>query len=374
MAAKKDYYEVLGIAKSASQEEIKKAFRHLARKWHPDVNPGNTEAEARFKEINEAYQVLNNPQKKAQYDQFGHTQFNQEDFSGFRTPNFDDLFRDFGFGDIFDVFSGFGRRARHGPEQGADLKYDMEISLEDAFQGVKKEVEVFHLTACETCGGSGAQKGFLKNCSSCQGVGEIKQVRRSAFGQMIHLSTCPDCSGSGKKIEKPCSTCDSKGRIKKTTKVEISLPKGVDNGSYLRVAGYGEAGYRGGPPGDLYVVIHIKPHDIFDRHEQDLFCKTSIDLGTAIFGGQIEVPTLNGSATIKVPQGTQSPTIFRLKGQGMPHTHTHRKGDQFVKVVVDVPVRLDTKQKRLLKEFFALHKGKTKTTKGFFDKMKEYFE
>lgn len=366
--AKKDYYKILGVGRNASQEEIKRAFRKLARKYHPDV--AGKGSEEKFKEINEAFQVLSDPEKRAQYDQFGHAAFRPEDFSGFRWRGFNDLFSDFGFGDIFDIFSGSRKGAKRGPEQGADLKYDMEISLEDAYNGLTTKIEVPTFVTCKTCGGTGAKPGFLKKCPVCGGTGEIRRVQRSGFSQIINITTCKKCGGSGKIIEKPCDVCGGTGRIRKTKKIEIKIPRGVDDGFYLRVAGQGEAGYNGGPPGDLYVVIHIKPHKIFDRHENDLFCKTTISLGQAIFGGEIEVPTITGKAKIKIPPGTQSHTVFRLKGQGMPDIHSHKRGSQLVKVVVEIPKNLSKKEKRLLKEFVS--EKKSKTEKGFFQQMKEF--
>ncbi|MFQ6120747.1 MAG: molecular chaperone DnaJ [Methanosarcinales archaeon] len=366
---KKDYYKILGVDKNASQEEIKKAFRHLARKYHPDV--AGKESEEKFKEINEAFQVLNDPQKRAQYDQFGHAAFKPGDFAGFRWPNFDDLFRDFGFGDIFDVFSGFRERTR-AREQGADLKYDLEITLEEAFSGFSKKIEVPVFVICKSCEGTGAKHGSLKSCPECDGTGEIRRIQRSAFAQIVNIVTCNKCNGSGQIIEKPCEDCKGVGRIKKIKKIEVKIPRGVDNSSYLRITGQGEAGYNGGSPGDLYVVINVKPHPIFDRHENDLFCKTTISLGQAVFGSEIEIPTIKSKAKLKIPAGTQSHTVFRLKNQGMPDLHTNKRGDQLVKVVVKIPEKLDKNQKRLLKEFVKISGEKIKTTKGFFEKMKEY--
>ncbi len=290
---KKDYYEILGVSRNASQDEIKKAFKQLARKWHPDVNPGNKEAEEKFKEINEAFQVLNDPQKKTQYDQFGHSAFRQEDFAGFRNFSFNDLFRNFGFDDIFDVFSEFNDR-NHRAREGADLRYDMEISLEEAFSGKTTKIEIPHFAECSSCDGTGAKPGFLKTCSACDGSGEIKRVQRNAFIQIVNVMPCNKCNGNGKIITKSCDSCNGKGRVRKTKKIEVKIPKGVDDGQYLRIAGEGEHGGRGGRSGDLYVVINVKGHEIFDRHESDLFCKTTIDLNTAVFGGEIEVTNING--------------------------------------------------------------------------------
>ncbi|MEM3075163.1 MAG: molecular chaperone DnaJ [Candidatus Pacearchaeota archaeon] len=364
--ATKDYYKILGVDKNASQEEIKKAFRHLARKYHPDV--AGKESEEKFKEINEAFQVLSDPQKRAQYDQFGSAAFKTEDFSSFKWPSFDELFRDFGFGDIFDVFSDFRGREKTGPEEGADLRYDLEITLEDAFHGKSEKIDIPSFVNCNTCHGTGAKPGHLKECQNCGGTGQVKKVQRSAFAQIVNITNCNKCHGSGQIVEKPCESCKGAGRIKKIKKIEVKIPKGVHNGSYLRIAGQGEAGYNGGPPGDLYVVIHIKEHPIFDRNENDLFCQTTISLGQAIFGDEIEIPTINGKAKLKIPAGTQSHTIFRLKGQGMPNLHTSKRGDQLVKIIVKIPEKLNEKQKRILKEFIEMDEEKVKTKGGFFKK------
>jgi len=370
--AKKDYYEILGVGRDASQEDIKKAFRHLARKWHPDVNPGNKEAEERFKEINEAFQVLSDAEKRAQYDQFGHAAFKPEDFAGFRTFSFDELFRNFGFGDIFDVFSGFGERKRRGrqPEQGADLKYELEITLEDAFRGMETEIEVPRFEECSVCKGSGAKPGTSpKKCPKCGGTGEIRTVRRTAFMQSINISPCDRCDGDGTIIDTPCKNCRGSGKERKTRKVKVKIPAGVDNEQYLRLSGQGEAGFKGGPPGDLFVVIGVKEHEIFERHDTDLFCKTTIDIGTAILGGEVTVPTITGKATLKIPPGTQSHTVFRLRGQGMPHLKSSKRGDQLVKVVVRIPEKISKKQEQLIREF--LGEKKAETGKGFFERLRE---
>jgi molecular chaperone DnaJ len=368
--AKRDYYEVLGVPREAPEEDIKKAFRQLARKFHPDLNPGNKESEEKFKEVNEAFQVLSDPQKKAQYDQFGHAAFRPEDFQGFRSANFEDLFRDFGFGDIFNVFGGGGGPRSRGPRPGADLRYDLEISFEEAFRGVKKTIEVPHSVACPTCHGTGAKPGTLKTCPKCGGSGQVRQMRRSPFGQMVQISTCPQCAGSGRISGEPCETCHGEGTLRKVAKIEITVPRGIDDGQYLRVGGEGEAGERGGQPGDLYVVVHVAPHPVFERHGKDLFCKTTIDLATAVLGGEVQVPTMTGKAALKIPAGTQSHTVFRLKGQGMPGLNSDRRGDQHVKVVVHIPEKVTKKQKELLREFAG--EKKEETSAGFFEKLREF--
>jgi molecular chaperone DnaJ len=372
---KKDYYEILGVSRDASPEEIKKAFRKLARKYHPDVNPNNKEIEEKFKEVNEAFSVLSDPEKRSQYDQFGHAAFAGKPFEGFKGFSFEDLFSDFGFGDIFDIFSEFRERgARRYPEAGADLKYDLTITLEDAFNGLVKRINIPRFEDCENCNGSGIEPGtHPKKCSRCDGSGEIKEVKRFGFTQFVNITTCRKCNGSGKIIENPCPECEGIGKVKRMKTIKIKIPRGVEDGSHLRISGGGEPGVNGGPSGDLYVIIHISPHNIFERYENDLFCKTTISLTQACLGCEIEVPTLKGKAKIKIPPGTESHTIFRLKGQGMPYLHGHGRGDQLVKVVIDIPKKLNKKQRELLKEF-AKESGEKgiKISKGFFERMKEY--
>ncbi|MDH7594032.1 MAG: molecular chaperone DnaJ [Methanomicrobiales archaeon] len=371
--AKKDYYEVLGVGRGASADEIKKAFRQLAKKYHPDLNPGNKEAEDRFKEINEAFQVLSDPQKRAQYDQFGHSAFRPEDFADFRRySSFEEILKNFGFGDIFDVFSPFGQRTtgREWPREGADLRYDVDITLEEAFHGIARKIEIPHLEECPACKGTGAQSGHLKTCPACGGSGEVRSVRKSAFGQMVSIRTCSTCGGRGRIIEKPCPGCRGSGRVERLRKIEIRIPPGVNDGQYLRIAGEGEPGLYGGPPGDLYVVVHVKPHAIFERKGADLHCSMTVDLASAILGTEIEVPTLTGKATLKIPPGTQSHTVFRLKGQGLPHLNQRGRGDLLVLVMVHIPEKVTKKQREAVKELFST--GKVETTPGFFDRLREY--
>ena len=366
----KDYYKVLGVSKNASQDEIKKAFRQLARKYHPDVNK-DAGAEDKFKEINEAFQVLGNPEKKAQYDQFGTSAFSQEDLRGFRNQkfNFNDLFRDFGFGDIFDIFN-HGTREYGDYEEGADLRYDLKITLEDAFKGLSTKIEIPCFVKCSACKGTGAKQGFLKECPDCEGRGEIRRIQRNMFTNIIKVMPCMKCHGTGKIATKLCEICNGEGKIKKIKKIEIKIPRGIDDGQYLRIAGEGELGKNGGLPGDLYIVVNIKEHKIFERREYDLFCNATIDLGTAILGGEIKIPTIDGKAKLKIPPGTQSHTIFKLKGQGMPVLHSKQRGDQLVKVIVDIPKKISKKQEQLLKQFISYRE--IKTTRGFFDRLKEH--
>ncbi len=372
MADKRDYYETLGVGRDASQDDIKKAFRHLARKYHPDVNQGNKNAEEKFKEINEAFSVLGDQQKRVQYDRFGHSAFRPEDFAGFREFrfNFDDLFSDFGFGDIFNAFQSGGRRDKS--YEGADVRYDLEITLENAFSGLETKIEVPLLTTCRKCDGTGAEKGFLKDCPQCKGTGEVRSMQKRGFMQFVSITSCGRCNGGGKIIEKKCGECRGEGRVRTSRRIELKVPPGIEDGSYLRVAKQGEDGINGGSPGDLYVLIHVKPHEVFERHENNLLCKTTITFPQAVFGCEVKVPTITGKATIKIPPGTQSHSVFKLKGQGMPDVHSRKKGDQLVRVVVEVPTKLSKKQEEILKEFANEAAEKTKTTKGFFDKVKEF--
>ena len=335
----KDYYKILGVPKEASQEEIKKAFRQLARKYHPDVNPGNKEAEEKFKEVNEAFQVLSNPNKKQQYDQYGSSAFSQEDLRGFRNFhfNFDDLFSDFGFGDIFDIFGRESRRKYEDYEEGADLRYDLEITLEDVFHGLKKNIEVPIHEKCRKCNGIGAEEKNLKECDKCHGSGQIRIARRQGFAQFVSVTSCDKCRGSGKIITKHCDVCKGKGRIEKMQKIEVKIPRGIDNSQYLRIEGKGEAG-RNAASGDLYVVVHIKKHSIFKREDKNLFLDHKIDLATAIFGGNVEIKGIdNKRIKITIPAGTQSSTPFRIAGQGMSVINSRERGDLFIKTIVEIP-------------------------------------
>jgi molecular chaperone DnaJ len=349
--AEKDYYEILGVKKDSSQDDIKKSFRQLARKYHPDLNKGSKEAEEKFKEINEANQVLSDPQKKTQYDQVGHAEFRPGDAAGYKPPSYDDLFRDFGLGDIFDAFSGASPRARQ--RGGADLRYEIEISLADAFYGTKNTVGVPHHFACESCHGTGAEPGSVRDCPTCKGTGEIRSVQKTGSRQMVNIAVCPSCRGKGKIIDKLCHVCKGKGTVQKTRRIEVSIPRGVEDGQFLRIPGEGEPGENRGPPGDLYAVIHIRSDRMFERKGADLYSSVVIGLGTALLGGEEEVPTLTGKAHLKIPPGTQSHTIFRLREQGMPFLNSDNRGDLLVKALVKIPEKLSKKQEDLVKEAFA---------------------
>lgn len=382
LAEKRDYYEVLGVPRTASQEDIKKAYRRLARQYHPDVNPGDPNAEAKFKEINEAYEVLSDPQKRAQYDQFGHAAFDPSAFTGGSGagPDFGG-FGDFGsfgnfggFGDLFEMFfGGFGRERRQGPERGADLEYGLEISLEEAATGLEKDIEVLREETCSTCGGTGAAPGTRPEaCPLCGGTGQVRQERATPFGRMVNITTCPRCHGSGRVINRPCGTCDGSGRVRRARRITVRIPAGVDTGARLRLAGEGEAGRFGGPPGDLYVLITVRPHRIFSRQGDDLFTEVKLNIVQAALGAEIEVPTLEGKAKLTIPEGTQTGTRFRLRGKGMPRLRGHGRGDLHVTVTVETPTQLNEKQRELLRELGKTLGDKTEE-KGFFRKVRDAF-
>lgn len=372
--SKKDYYEVLGVAKTASDDEIKKAFRKLARKYHPDVNRDNpSEAEEKFKEANEAYEVLSNAERRAQYDQFGHAAF--EGGGGAPGGGFGGAG---GFSDIFDMFfgqSGFGGGRQSGPERGADLRYDLEITFEQAAFGMETEIQVPRTEDCGVCHGSGAAAGTqAETCSQCRGTGQQQVVQNTPFGRMVNVRPCDRCCGEGKIVKTPCKECHGKGKVRARRKIKIKIPGGVDNGSRLRVAHEGEAGNRGGQPGDLYVYIFVKSHKLFTREGDDVICEVPITIVQAALGDEIEVPTLDGKVQLRIPEGTQTATVFRLKDKGVPHLRGSGRGDQHVKVKVITPKKLTDKQKELLLEF-AKDGGEDTNPeqKSFFKKVKDAF-
>lgn len=344
---RKDYYNILGIEKNASQEEIKKSFRQLARKYHPDVNKEKG-AEEKFKEINEAFQVLGNPEKKAQYDQFGTSAFSSDDLRGFRNTSFDfnDLFRDFGLGDIFEMFG----QKDEDYEQGIDLKYDLEINMEEAFYGVKKKIEVQINDVCKKCKGDGAEKKDLKVCDKCAGKGKVRITQRRGFTQYVSIANCDICYGKGKIIEKPCEMCRGTGRVMKMQKIKINIPKGINNGQYMRIPGKGEPG-KNAPAGDLYVVIYIRDSQDFRRENENLFIEKNIDLETAIFGGEIEIKNIDKKIKLKIPAGTQSNTQFRIKNEGFSMIDSKQRGNLFINVNVDIPALEDGKKSSFKKLF-----------------------
>jgi len=371
---KRDYYEVLGVTRGASLDEIKKAYRKIAKENHPDVKPGDKKAEERFKEATEAYAVLSDPDKKAKYDQYGHAgvDFNGQGFGGF--GDFSD-FADFGLGDIFEMFFGGsgGSTRRNGPRKGADLRYDLSITLHEAAFGAKKEIEVPVSENCSHCGGSGAAPGTSPvTCSQCGGMGQVKTVQRTPFGQVSTTRTCPACNGEGKIITTPCEKCRGRGKVRVNKTIEVNIPAGSEEGLSLRYSGRGEAGERGGPNGDLYVVLSIKRHEFFERNGNDIYCEIPITFVQAALGDEISVPTLHGEVKMKIPEGTQTSKVFRLKGMGVPYRRGSGAGDQHVRVVVVTPVKLSEKQKDLLREFASVTtESQQMGKKSFWDKVKE---
>jgi len=371
--SKRDYYEVLGVERSASEDEIKKAFRKAARKYHPDVNRDNQkEAEEKFKEVNEAYEILSNPERRAQYDQFGHAAFEAgQGAGGFGGAG--------GFNDIFDMFfgqsgfGGFGRRPP-GPEKGADLRYDMEITFEQAAFGMETEIEVPRTENCSVCDGSGASPGtHAQTCPQCQGTGQVQVAQNTPFGRMVNVVTCDRCRGEGKIIQSPCKECHGRGKTRIRRKIKIKIPAGVDNGARLRVSHEGEAGMRGGPPGDLYVYLFVKSHKLFIREGNDVICDVPISIVQATIGDEIEVPTLDGKVKLRIPEGTQTGTIFRIKEKGIPYLKGHGRGDQHVRVKVVTPKKLTERQRELMVEFGRIGGVDVNPEqKGFFKKVKEF--
>ena len=374
--AKKDYYEVLGLQKGASENDIKRAYKRLASKHHPDKNQGSKEAEEKFKEINEAYEVLGDDQKRAAYDQYGHAAFEQGGGAGgfgggFGGADFGDMFGDI-FGDIF----GGGGRARQRVVRGEDLRYDLEITLEEAVKGITKDIQINTLAHCDSCGGSGSEKGSkVETCPHCHGSGRIRRQQ----GFFVSESICPTCHGSGKKIEKPCRSCHGEGRVHKKENLSVKIPAGVDTGNQLRLAGKGAAGENGAPAGDLYVVIHVREHNIFERDGNNLYCEVPISFATAALGGEIEVPTLDGRVKLKIPAETQTGKLFRMRGKGVASTRSGYAGDLICRIVVETPVNLTSEQKELLQKLEESLQGKDLSkhapkSSGFLDGVKKFFD
>jgi len=371
MAAKRDYYEVLGVSRSATREEIKKAYRRLARQYHPDVSDA-PDAEARFKEINEAYEVLSDPEKRATYDRFGHAGPGGVGF-GF----------DFGFRDPFEIFEevfgrGFGFRTstRRGPRRGADLRYDLHLTFEEAVFGCEKEIEVTRYEVCPECHGSGAEPGTSPvRCSECNGTGQVRRVQRSILGSFVSVTTCPVCQGERETIPIPCSRCGGEKRVYVTRRLSVTIPPGVDHGTQIRLAGEGEMGERGGPPGNLYVVLNVEPHPIFQRRDDDILVELQINVAQAALGAEVRVPTLEGEEKISIPPGTQSGTVLRLRNKGVPHLRRNGRGDELVLVRVTVPTKLSREQKRLFQELGETLEGETVLQEkcSFVDEVRELF-
>ena len=379
--AKRDYYEVLGIDRGATDQDLKSAFRKLAKKFHPDTNPGDVDAEKNFKEVNEAYEALKDPQKRAAYDKFGHAAFEgmggrgPGGGQGGFGPDFASSMSDI-FDDLFGEFMG-GRRGgdgRHsGRERGADLRYNMSITLDEAFIGKTAQIRVPTSVGCETCDGSGAKSGTKPTtCPTCSGAGKI----RASQGFFTIERPCPTCHGRGETIQNPCADCGGAGRVTKERTLSVNIPPGVEDGTRIRLAGEGEAGMRGGPAGDLYIFLSIEPHSIFQRDGADIFCRVPISMTTAALGGQIEVPTVEGAISrVKIPEATQSGKQFRLKGKGMPVLRSKLTGDMYIQVEAETPTKLTKRQRELLEEFQKLSDaGTSPESQSFFDRMKGLFE
>jgi molecular chaperone DnaJ len=380
--AKRDFYEILGVAKGADEKALKSAYRNQAKKFHPDANPGDKTMEAKFKEINEAYDVLKDPQKKAAYDRFGHQAFENggggkpggpgfgPDFSSSMSDIFEDL-----FGDMMGGQRGGGGRQRRGGSgaaRGSDLRYNLEVNFNDAYRGKSANVRVPSSVSCETCKGSGAKPGTApKTCGTCNGAGAV----RSQSGFFTVERACPTCSGRGQVIADPCAACGGQGRVTKERTLSVNIPAGVEDGTRIRLAGEGEAGTRGGPTGDLYIFISVRPHEFFQREGADLFCKVPISMATAALGGEIEVPTIDGKkARVTIPDGTQSGKQFRLKAKGMPVLRSAQHGDMYIQVSVETPVNLTRRQRELLREFDGQAGNNSPESEGFFSKAKAFWD
>lgn len=376
--SKRDYYEVLGVGKSASKDEIKKAYRKLSKKYHPDINK-EPDANDKFKEIKEAYEVLSDDSKRSHYDQFGHTDPNQG-FGGFGGGDFGGGFG--GFEDIFNTFFGGGggggrRRDPNAPRAGADLQYTMTLSFEEAVFGKETDIQIPREETCETCDGSGAKRGTKpETCSHCHGTGQLNIEQNTPFGRIVNRRVCHYCSGTGKEIKDKCATCGGTGKVKKRRKIHVKIPAGVDDGQQLRVSGQGEPGINGGPAGDLYIVFHINPHEFFERDGDDIYCEMPITFVQSALGDDIEVPTIHGKVKLKIPAGTQTGTKFRLKGKGVPNVKGYGVGDQHILVRVVTPTKLTEAQKQLLRDFAELsgQSPQGEQEESFFSKVKRAFK
>lgn len=378
MAEKRDYYEVMGVPKNATDDEIKKAYRKLAKQYHPDLNPGDKTAEAKFKEVNEAYEVLSDKDKKARYDQFGHAGVD---------PNFgggagggSPFAGDIDLGDIFNsFFGGFGGGTRsanpNAPRRGSDTEAVVNISFEEAAKGCQKNVSYEKIDSCSDCGGSGAQKGTsAKTCTNCNGTGQVHINQRTPFGVVQTARTCDRCNGTGKVIETPCKTCGGSGKVRRQKSIEINVPAGIDNEQILNVTSQGNAGSNGGPSGDLHVYVNVRPHPIFERRGNDIWCEMPITFTQATLGAEVVVPTIDGRVSYDVHEGTQPGDVFKLKGKGIPRLGGRGRGDQFVRVTIEVPKNLSEKQKSILQEFDSVAEEKNyQKRKNFFDKIKNMF-
>lgn len=371
--SKRDFYDVLGVKKDSSQDEIKKAYRTMARKYHPDVNPGDQEAETKFKEAKEAYETLSDSQKRQFYDQFGHQDpsqgqggFGGQGFGGQGFGGFEDIFESF-FG------GGFNQTARRGPQRGADLRYDISISFEEAAFGVEKEVTLQKMGTCKKCEGTGAKtQSSVKTCPTCKGAGQVQYAQNTPFGRIVNSRTCTQCNGEGSITKDPCPVCHGRGKKQVNKTINIKVPAGIDNGSRLRVQNEGEPGDKGGPPGDLYVFINVQPHEVFTRHGNEILIEEEISYVQAALGVSIEVPTLDGKAKLKIPAGTQSGTMFKLRGKGIPYLRGAGRGDQHVKVNVEIPKTLGEEEKELLKKLAEIRGESVESApKGLFNRVKD---
>lgn len=372
----RDYYEILGVPRDADANTIKSAFRKLAMKLHPDQNPGCKVSEEKFKELGEAYAVLSDPEKRAQYDRFGKAAFQNGagpgGFGGF-SGDFSDLFNEIFGGGFEEMFARSARGPRNGPERGADLRYDIEITLEQAFRGLEREIVVPRAVACEPCGGTGTQdKAPLETCRTCQGAGQV----RASQGMFRIVRTCPACHGRGQAIKTPCKSCGGRGLTQKERTLAVKIPQGVEDGTRIRLAGEGDSGARGGPPGDLYLFLSVKPHALFERDGPDLYCRAPAPMCKAALGGEMEIPTIDGErAKITIPAGAQTGRRFRIKGKGMTNLRSKERGDLHVELLVETPVNLSARQRKLLEEFSRdCGEEAHPQSQGFFDSVKRFFE
>ena len=386
MAEKRDYYEVLGLKKGASEDEIKKAFKSMARKYHPDLHPDDKEAAEKFKEINEAYEVLSDSEKRARYDQFGHAGVDPNYGGGAGAGGFGGFG---GFGDVGDIFDsifgggfgGFGggrstASSANAPHRGGDVNANVTIDFMEACKGAKKKMRVTHMVKCDQCSGTGADANTkTSSCTECHGQGSVRVNQRTPFGVISTTKVCPRCGGKGKIVTNPCSKCRGSGRPRVTTDIELKIPAGIDNGQILRVSGQGDAGLNGGPNGDLNVSVTVRPHELFTRSGNDIFCEIPISYAQAVLGDKVTVPTIKGKVEYEIPEGTQSGTKFRLRGEGVKYLGRESYGDQYVTVVVEVPKRLTKQQKELLKKFDDCLEEKNQAKRqNFFEKLKRRFE
>jgi molecular chaperone DnaJ len=364
MAIKRDYYEVLGVSRTASAEDLKRAYRKLALQFHPDRNPNDPQAESRFKEINEAYEVLSDQSKRQRYDTFGHS---AQGMPGFDGAGFG------GINDIFDMFFGAaaGGRTRTGPRRGADLRLDLRLTFEEAVFGVERELTIPRAEACSACHGSGAEAGTSpQTCPQCRGSGQVRRATQSIFGQIVNVASCPRCNGEGKVIERPCKTCGGSGHRPGEKKVRVNIPAGVDSGSQIRLTGEGEVGPRGGAHGDLYIVIQVKPHAVLKRNGTDVIYELPLSVAQAALGDTVEIPTVDGPEKIEIAPGTQYGKTIRINGRGVPHVRSGRRGDQLVYVRVVIPTNLTDEQRQALQQLGGISGKPQHIEKGFFDKFK----